>query len=62
MSQCKTCGAEIVWVTTTAGKRMPLDITYKTVVTNDGKVVLGRESHFSTCPDADIHRKRKELI
>lgn len=25
MSQCRSCGAEIIWATTENGKRMPLD-------------------------------------
>ena len=25
MSKCKRCGAEIIWITTVAGKNMPCD-------------------------------------
>lgn len=25
MSRCKSCGAEIMWITTTTGKKMPVD-------------------------------------
>lgn len=25
LSECRSCGAEILWVTTTNGKRMPVD-------------------------------------
>jgi hypothetical protein len=39
---CRSCGARIVWVTTRAGKRAPLN--------RDGT------SHFSTCPQAEKWR------
>lgn len=41
---CRNCKAPIWWVTTPRGKKMPLD--------HDG------ESHWSTCPCADRHRKK----
>ena len=63
MSQCKSCGADIEWIEY-AGKRHPLDVRkrqgfYKLVDT----WTLGtfRESHFATCPDADKHRKAKNV-
>jgi hypothetical protein len=40
---CRGCGALVLWVTTRAGKRMPLD--------QDGT------SHFATCALADTFRK-----
>lgn len=43
-ARCRSCGAEVLWTTTPAGKRSPLD--------RDGK------SHFATCPDAARWRKR----
>jgi hypothetical protein len=36
--ECRSCGATIYWVVTSAGKRMPVD--------PDG------ESHFGTCPQS----------
>lgn len=46
-STCRTreCGAEIMWVVTRAGKRMPIN--------RDGI------SHFATCPGADKWRKSR---
>lgn len=41
---CRSCRAEVMWVTTAAGKRMPID--------RDGK------SHFATCPQADDWRRK----
>lgn len=43
VASCSGCGAAIVWVVTTKGKRMPVD--------GDGT------SHFATCPDAKRFRK-----
>lgn len=65
MAKCKSCGAEIVWVTTTNGKKMPVDMKPKTIlipVAMDGisvayRAVVGHESHFATCPNADQHRR-----
>lgn len=41
---CNSCGADIVWIVTAAGKRMPVD-------------ARTHESHFATCPNAAHHRK-----
>jgi len=71
MSQCKTCGAEIRWETTKAGKKIPLDMEpapLGNLFINEGGVVVtwdedvGRSvprfySHFYTCPDAAEHRR-----
>lgn len=43
--KCKSCGADIWWVTTR--KRVPMPVNR-----------LGL-SHFSDCPHADAHRKKK---
>jgi len=42
-SKCRSCGAEVWWIRTFAGKMMP--------VNRDGT------SHFSTCPQAAKWRK-----
>lgn len=54
MSSCIGCGREIEWITTTTGKRMPLDTeklwvvvdenaaAIRTVVLEDGRVVRAR--------------------
>lgn len=41
---CRSCGAKIVWIVTTAGRRMPLDVP-------------SGESHFATCPDHRTWRR-----
>lgn len=43
VKSCRSCGADIHWIETASGKRMP--------VNPDGT------SHFATCPNADQHRK-----
>lgn len=57
MATCKGCGATIEWITTEAGKKMPVDPPRVVVVTFEGKVVTGQMSHFATCPKADRFRK-----
>lgn len=67
MSVCKSCGAAIKWITTPAGKTMPLDDKPRTMFLIDGdalnslnpsaRPVQVRESHFSTCPQASEHRR-----
>lgn len=60
VSSCKSCGAPIQWVLMQkTGKRNPLDINKKVIVTESGEAVSGYESHFSTCPNAGQHRKSK---
>ena len=56
--QCRSCGADIIWITTLAGKHAPCDKGFRNVTTVDGRTVRGHESHFSTCPNRDQHRKR----
>lgn len=53
---CRSCGAAIVWVVTTSRARMPCDDKIRTLVTDEGVIVRGRESHFATCPNANEHR------
>ncbi len=43
---CRSCLAQIAWVTTPAGKRMPVDPATD-------------ESHFASCPQAKNWRKAK---
>jgi hypothetical protein len=63
-SRCKSCGAEILWARTSAGKRVPLDakpqrLFVRGVGLEGGGVVLRScfTSHFATCPDAAQHRR-----
>ena len=57
--QCKSCGADIIWIRTVAGKQSPCDKKFRNVTTADGRTVRGHESHFSTCVNANTHRKEK---
>lgn len=52
MSKCKSCGAEIIWIKTAAGKSMPCNpqkISFRndwsenglTLITPDGKIAKG---------------------
>lgn len=63
---CKSCKAEIYFLLTAKGKRMPVDqSSYQDAmnVIGDDKDSLGKFdpkkhiSHFSTCPAAASHRK-----
>jgi hypothetical protein len=66
MATCSSCGAEIIWTVTEAGRRMPIDAKpEKRVVLrkqeNDPLTPLARVvdtfiSHFATCPNAARHR------
>lgn len=68
-THCKSCGAEIVWAKTAAGKAAPYEVDPEGYwATEDGKarqVTLGQQSdgttrytsHFATCPQAPAWRK-----
>lgn len=67
-SRCKSCGAEIVWAQTPNGKHMPLDARPEkravlTSSSSDGPTVAMIKDtympHWSTCPNADSHRRRE---
>lgn len=45
---CKSCGAEILWIKTIAGKQMPCNPKVKTIVTGVGQTYRGYESHWAT--------------
>ncbi len=55
--RCRSCGAPVVWIYG-ATRRMICNPEVLTVVTDEGLVVKGRESHFSTCPDANKWRRK----
>lgn len=67
-STCSGCGAAIVWITTAAGKSMPLDARAETLWLLDAegaqtgstraRPVQVRRSHFASCPQADQFRGR----
>lgn len=60
MAICKSCGAEIDFIRTKAGRLAPVNQKRITIVTNSGEVISGRESHFSSCSGANEHRKPKD--
>jgi len=71
---CRSCGAAITWVKTSAGKTMPVDaepVADGNLVIEDGVVrylssnqvamfvpANKYKSHFATCPNASEHRKK----
>lgn len=66
MSVCKSCRAEIEWLTNDGGNRVPMQ-RVSTLFRRTGNIVevsnaLGAGpfwiSHFQTCPDAAAHSKR----
>ena len=60
IGKCKSCGAEIGWITSAvSGKAMPVDLVRRSVVTAKGETVVGYESHWSSCPTADQHRGKR---
>ena len=58
MSACKSCGAKIIWMKTKLGKNIPVDwleeIEHKIEFIPQSMV-----AHFSTCPNAGVHRKKE---
>lgn len=57
VTHCRSCRAPIVWMKTVAGKNMPVD---PEGIDEDDELFDPRKhtSHFSTCPQADDHRRR----
>lgn len=63
ITQCRSCGAEIVWMKTHKGKNIPVDLPDPGDALRDR--VLEEEifekgymdTHFNSCPNADQHRK-----
>lgn len=64
MNRCKSCGAEIIWATTKAGRKIPLDpepvkvplFVFDNGYANDPPPL--RQTHFASCPNAKEHRQR----
>jgi hypothetical protein len=69
MSRCNSCNAEIRWVVLPSGKSMPLDEKPFTAFVLDAegaqtgsaraRSIQVRQSHFSSCPNADEHRRSR---
>jgi hypothetical protein len=64
---CASCRATVYWIITPAGKRMPIDCDTARVLARTGEPGAvaptveqpGRGiSHFVTCKDAELWRKR----
>jgi hypothetical protein len=54
VSVCRQCGAPIEFVKLDTGKVVAVDSTRRTiVVTDEGKMVVGRMPHRSTCRYAE---------
>lgn len=51
-SACRSCRADITWVVTSSGKKMPVDGHVQANEYEPGAHI----SHWSTCPDADKFR------
>jgi hypothetical protein len=48
-ANCRSCKAEIEWWETPTKKKMPFDL----MLTGNAPAI----THFTTCPNADAHRK-----
>lgn len=58
ITRCRSCRAQIIWFKTEAGRNMPVDAD--TVEPEDDEYEPPRHvSHFSTCPNADEHRRSR---
>lgn len=56
IKRCKSCNAPIIWMMTSNLKNIPVDAD--TVEAGETTLDLSKhKSHFSTCPNADKHRK-----
>lgn len=59
-TRCRSCQKLIVWFRTKAGKRMPVDAETTQPKDREDQLDLQRHvSHFSTCPNADEHRRAR---
>jgi hypothetical protein len=56
ITRCKSCRAQIIFLPTASGKQMPVDAD--TVEPDDQEFDSEKHtSHFSTCKNADQHRR-----
>ena len=57
--KCRSCGQQVIWIKTVAGKNMPFNPQLVTYRQGDGKEkIVTYISHFATCPNAARHRKK----
>jgi hypothetical protein len=57
--RCRSCGADILFLNTTKGKWIPVDVDSIKIIGAtlfDPKTMI---AHFATCPNAKEHRKEK---
>ena len=73
MSNCKGCGAEIVWLKTRAGKNIPVNVPKFEIINGMPHGEIAHEAvttavefdpsymtaHFATCPNANKFRREK---
>lgn len=57
-ASCRSCDEEVYWITTTHGKRMPVDCTIDGAYAPTDRANGHGVSHFATCPEADKWRTR----
>ena len=63
-SECRSCKAEVYWIVTASGKRMPIECAVDgglspwKGVPGDGDMAGRGISHFATCPQAGTWRQR----
>lgn len=55
--KCKGCGADIIFIKTIKGGKMPCDPKKITIITGMGIVYKGYQPHWDICPNADDFRK-----
>lgn len=58
MTNCKGCGAEIVWIKTPNGKMMPCNAEKTTIVTVEGQTITGHIPHWATCPKSKTFKEK----
>lgn len=57
IKRCRSCRAQIIWLTTAAGKNMPVDAD--TVDPEDQEFIRDKHvTHWATCPDAGKFRRK----
>ena len=59
-TNCKGCGKPIQFIKKPDGKYHVCEIQKLTIITKDGAVVSGYESHFANCPYADEFRSDRK--
>jgi hypothetical protein len=59
ISKCRSCGEEIVWMKTEAGKNIPVNV--ESIADKEAPIFDPDQmiSHFATCKDANTWRKKK---